>query len=72
MGCFDTLKIPCPYCNQWFEEQTKPGYMNYYVFGEDPDDDFSFEGFYTCPHCQKNFSIDMEVKPRMIINKIEE
>jgi uncharacterized protein with PIN domain len=69
MGCFDYYLINCPHCNLEVEDQKKPGDMNTYRFGVDPKDDMEFAGFYNCYHCGKNFTVEMEIMPKMIVRK---
>ena len=71
MGCFDTYVIDCPHCQEQVYDQDKPGYMNTYYFGEDPMIDLKFRGEYSCEHCHKNFSVEMEAVPKMIVRKID-
>jgi hypothetical protein len=72
MGLFDTYIIPCPHCGESVYDQKKPGYMNTYVFGDNPIDDLEFAGFYHCYFCKKDFTVEMESVPKMIIKKVEE
>jgi DNA-directed RNA polymerase subunit RPC12/RpoP len=72
MGVFDTYTIPCPHCNSLVEDQRKPGSMDYFTFGEDPRKDLDFAGFYSCNTCHKNFTVELETLPKMIVKKEEE
>lgn len=72
MGCFDTLVIHCPHCNELLEEQDKPGYMNYYRFGDDPVDDIKFLGYHSCYACNKAFTVEFETVPKLVIKKADE
>lgn len=74
MGCFDTYIFPnCPWCGEEVEDQVKPGDMNYYRFGKDPNDDIHMRGHYTHWNgCGKSFIVDFEIPPKMVIKKWEE
>jgi hypothetical protein len=54
------------------EEQVKPGWMNTYTFGDDPEKDMDFAGWYNCYTCHRNFTVEMETVPRMVVKKAEE
>ena len=71
MGVFDTYIIPCPYCNSLIEDQRKPGSMNTYRFGVNPETDLEFAGFYTCDVCKENFTIEAESVPKMIFKRVD-
>lgn len=71
MGIFDTYIVPCPHCNSLVEQQKKPGFMETFVFGKDPKRDILFEGFYTCYTCLKDFTVEYETMPKMIVRKGE-
>lgn len=69
MGCYDTYIINCPYCDSEVYDDRKPGSMNTYRFGNDPNDDMDFAGFYKCYACNHDFTIEMEFVPKMIVRK---
>jgi hypothetical protein len=71
MGLFDTYVINCPHCGEQTEDQKKPGYLNTYIFGEDPVMDLDFEGYWICYKCQGVFNVELESVPKMVIKKIE-
>lgn len=70
MGCFDTYKFICPWCNKKTTDQVKPGYMNTYTFGEDLDQDIEMRGTYTCEHCDYDFSVDFETVPKISVIRL--
>lgn len=72
MGLFDTYIIPCPHCNELVEDQKKPGDMNTYYFGRSPKKDIDFVGWYNCYTCKKEFTVELESIPKMIVKKVEE
>lgn len=71
MGCFDTYSFICPWCEKETTDQVKPGYMNYYKFGDSTIQDMEMCGEYTCEQCGKNFEVEMETLPRVFIKKVE-
>lgn len=71
MGCFDTYIFECPWCGGEVQDQVKPGYMNTYRFGEDPDQDIEMRGHYShWDGCKKSFTVDFESVPKIVITKL--
>lgn len=62
MGCFDTVRIPCPHCHQRLEYQSKAYRCNLetYELEEAPAPilgDLAFHPRFTCPNCSKTFKV---------------
>lgn len=44
----------CPYCEEWLENEIYQHFI---------DSDYSKELEFTCPHCKKEFDIEVEAIP---------
>ena len=76
MGCFDTVRIPCPKCGDFYSEQTKAGFCGLITYGiyDAPVKllaDIEPETF-KCATCGTHFKLKLQVNAQVIYADVDE
>lgn len=78
MGCFDTIRVPCPSCGKRHDCQSKSGPCNLRTYNlENAPQDVLFDvnrhGPYTCEGCGRVFTVRLQtIATPMIVPLREE
>jgi|GEM_PF-857719 len=74
MGCFDTVRVPCPSCGQKADFQSKGGecWLETYELENCPPDvmsDINRHSPYTCAGCGTVFAVKVQVTATSVVVK---
>lgn len=66
MGCYDTVELECPACEEPYEAQSKSGPcgLDYFLLAECPADvmmDVNRHAPFTCAECGAKFEVEFKI-----------